>query len=105
MQADGLGREWEVLRGKLMRIKGCVCQTGRRLSTSWVVFEQSFARGLEPKALTTHYTADKAICEESFLKAIATFLLHDCWHCRFAFLSNTVELRVRVLTCMLRAIL
>lgn len=61
--------------------------------------------GLEPKALTTHYTADKAICEESFLKATATFLLHDCWHCRFAFLSNIVELHVRTLTCMLGAII
>lgn len=61
--------------------------------------------GLQPKALTTHYTADKAICEESFLKAVVTFLLCDCWRCRFALLSNIVRLHVRALTCMLEAII
>lgn len=98
LQADGLGREWEVLWGEInahirlrlpdrapaQHLLGCV----------WAKLWE----GLECKALTTHYTADKAICEESFLKATATFLLYDCWHGRFVFLLNIVKLLVRGLT-------
>lgn len=83
MQADGLGREWEVLWGEInahirlclpdraqaQHLLGCVCA--------------KLCKGLEPKALTTHYTADKAICDKSCLKAMASFLLLASQICLF----------------------
>lgn len=47
-------------RAQAQHLLGCVCA--------------ELYEGLEPKALTTHYAADKAICDDGFLRAVASFL-------------------------------
>lgn len=85
-----LAGEWEVLWREInAHIWLCLPDRARAQHLLCCVWAK-LCEGLEPKALTWYYTADKAICEESFLKAAATFLLRDCRHCRLAFLSNLV---------------
>lgn len=71
-------------RAQAQHLLGCVCVR--------------LCKRLEPKALTSHYTADKPVCVRK--------VSHKPWllppHagcCRFAFLLNTAELCVTIPTC------
>lgn len=75
-------------RAPAQHLLGCVCA--------------ELCEGLEPKALTRHYTADKAICDEGPTR-IPGFVLHTGRR-RARSLLNMLELRVTALTSMFGAV-
>lgn len=87
---------------ELMRIQVGVCQPGQPAQHLLGCVCAELCEGLEPKALTRHYTADKAICDGG-----PTRIPGSAPHAgkrRSRSLFNMPELRVTALTSMFGAV-